>query len=302
MRNSFLVLFCLLLAFCQQSIRNPEILEEDPYLTIQGVEEQARECNRLGVLYSRNAQLKEALAQWEKCTKEFPLSSVIRLNQLRLYYLLEEYEEIKVRIRKTYTPNQKSFYWSLIETLYELNRWEERVILLDALAKVPEWEILAWEELGKYNLVTGNFGFAEAYFNQILEVNPFHEEALFGMAEVLIEKGKWYGVLDVLKTLSKVAKKRKEYHYFGLRANYELGKYPEALKWAKEAGDSEKSKVGFLELWRDTLLILEENPDWKPLVPYLKAAEKTGYSVPESVFFPTLEKDGLRKRIRSGRD
>ncbi len=300
--NQLFGILLLLGISCQQTIRNPEILEEDPYLTIQGVEESAKECNRLGVLYSRNSRLKEAIQQWEICTKEFPLSSTIRLNQLRFYYLLDEYEEIKVKIRKSYTPNQKTFYLNLLETLYESNRWDERVITLDALSKVPDWEIFSWEELGKYYLVLGNFGFAESYFNQILEVNPFHEEALFGMAEVLTENGKWYGVLDILKSLTKVAKKRKDYHFYGLKANFQLGFYTEALKWAKDAPDSEKSKVSFLELWRDTLLVVEENPDWKPLIPHLKAAEKSGYLVPETVFFPTLEKDGIRKRIRSGRE
>ena len=134
------------------------------------------------------------------------------------------------------------------EELFEKYRDEERVITLDALSRTKGWELFSYEDLGKYYTSKGNLSFAAGYWNQILEVNPFYEEALYGMIEIQTLNGKWFSVLDYAKSLSVAAKKNREFHYFYIKANFELGRYAEALKWVESASAKEKTQISFLGL------------------------------------------------------
>lgn len=287
---------------CRYPIAKQDVIESDT-LFLESTLPKTKECNEEGIRFTKSIQLDQAAATWDNCILSNPNDVVLHLNRLRFYYLLDEYEVIKQKIAKESPSRTSVTYQSILKELEQRLRLEERVILLDALSRVKGWELFSYEELANYYLQVGNFAFAEGYLNQILEVVPFHENALYGMADIQVNKGNWYSLLDYAKSLEVSAKKNKDFHFYFLKGNYELGRYEIALKWAESASESEKTDIHFLELWRDTLLVLKDNPKWDSLLPYYKKAKEKGYSVPESVFFPTLSKEGkdIRKAVRSGR-
>lgn len=294
--------FILFLLGCRYPIAKQDELESDSlFLEITG--SPATDCNAEGIKLSKAIQLDQAEVVWDKCIQTNPNEVAVHLNRLRFYFLLDEYELFKQKVSKEAPSRSSVTYTSVLKELEVRLRNEERVILLDALSRVKGWELYSYEELANYYLQTGNFAYAEGYFNQILEVVPFHENALYGMAEIQVQKSNWYSLLDYAKSLEVAAKKNKEFHFYYLKANFELGRYEEALKWAESAPSSEKSQISFLEVWRDTLLVLKDYPRWDHLLPYYRKAVENGYAVPESAFFPTLSKEGkdVRKASRSGR-
>lgn len=287
---------------CRYPIAKQDILESDT-LFLDVTNPNAKECNEEGIRLSKSIQLDAAAATWDNCILANPNEVSVHLNRLRFYYLLDEYELLKTRVAKESPSRSSVTYQTILKELDQRLRHEEKVILLDALSRVKGWELFSYEELANYYLQAGNFPFAEGYFNQILEVVPFHENALYGMADIQVHKGNWHSLLDYAKSLEVSAKKNKDFHFYFLKGNYELGRYDVALKWAESASANEKAEIHFLELWRDTLLVLKDNPKWDALLPHYRKAKEKGYSVPESVFFPTLSKEGkdLRKAVRSGR-
>ncbi|TGK81658.1 hypothetical protein EHQ24_10150 [Leptospira noumeaensis] len=299
----FLFLCYLLFLFgCRYPIAKQDELETDTlFLELAG--SKAADCNAEGIRLSKAIQLDQAETVWDQCIQTNPNEVVVHLNRLRFYYLLDEYEHLKQKITREAPSRSSVTYTTILKELELRLRNEERVVLLDALSRLKGWELYSYEELANYYLQTGNFVYAEGYFNQILEVVPFHENALYGMADIQVQKNNWYSLLDYAKSLEVAAKKNKEFHYYFVKANYELGRYELALKWAESATSEEKTQVGFLEVWRDTLLVLKDFPRWDNLLPYYRKAVERGYSVPESVFFPTLSKEGkdIRKASRSGR-
>ncbi|WP_051125288.1 tetratricopeptide repeat protein [Leptospira yanagawae] len=298
---SFLVLL-FFLGTCRYPIAKQDSIESDT-LFLETSNPTAKQCNEEAIRLTKSIQLDVASATWETCILSNPNEVAVHLNRIRFYYLLEEYETFKQKVAKESPSRSSVTYQSILKELDQRLRYEEKVILLDALSRVKGWELYAYEELAYYYLQTGNFVYAEGYFNQILEAVPFHENALYGMSDIQVHKGNWYSLLDYAKSLEISAKKNKEYHYYFLKGNYELGRYEVALKWAESASANEKTEIHFLELWRDTLLVLKDHPKWETLLPYYRKAKEKGYSVPESVFFPTLSKEGkdVRKAVRSGR-
>ncbi|TGM46815.1 hypothetical protein EHQ92_02495 [Leptospira biflexa] len=298
-----LLMFPILgLVTCRYPIAKQDVIESDT-LFLEDTNPKAKECNEEGIRLTKSIQLDSAAATWENCILANPNEVVVHLNRLRFYFLLDEYEILKQKVAKESPSRSSVTYQTILKELDQRLRIEERVILLDALSRVKGWELFAYEELANYYLQVGNFPFAEGYLNQILEVVPFHENALYGMADIQIHKGNWFSLLDYAKSLEVSAKKNKEPDSYFLKPNFVLGRYDVALKWAESASANEKTEIYFLELWRDTLLVLKDNPKWDSLLPYYRKAKEKGYSVPESVFFPTLSKEGkdVRKAVRSGR-
>ncbi|TGK95935.1 hypothetical protein EHQ30_04725 [Leptospira brenneri] len=301
----FYILFISQILFsfgCRYSIAKQDELESDT-LFLEVVGSNATDCNAEGIRLSKSIQLDQAEVVWDKCIQTNPNEVGVHLNRLRFYFLLDEYESFKQKVSKEAPSRSSVTYTNILKELEIRLRNEERVILLDALSRVKGWELYSYEELANYYLQTGNFAYAEGYFNQILEVVPFHENALYGMADIQVQKSNWYGLLDYAKSLEVAAKKNKEFHFYFVKANYELGRYELALKWAESATAEEKTQISFLEVWRDTLLVLKDSPRWEGLLPYYRKAVEKGYAVPESTFFPTLSKEGkdVRKASRSGR-
>lgn len=304
LKNTLLLFVLFGFTFCSYSIRNQEALESDQRFIKLNETDPAFRCNQDALKYTGKGDLNRAELAWDACVKDFFQNTQVHLNRIRFYYVLEEYETIKGKIESDSPARNSPVYTKIIQELYDTLRWEERVIVLDALSRVKGWELYSYEELANYYLHQGNFTFAESYYNQVLEINPFHEEALFGMTEIQTHHEKWHSVLDYGKSLAVAAKKNREFHYFLLKANFELGRYAEGLKWVENASDKEKSQISFLEVWRDLLLLSKDKPNWNPLLPYYRKAVAEGYAVPESVFFPTLDPSGreTRKAIRTGRE
>ncbi|MBM9591613.1 hypothetical protein JWG41_14235 [Leptospira sp. 201903075] len=303
-RILYILYFCsILVSFgCRYPIAKQDELESDT-LFLELANSQASDCNAEGIRLSKSIQLDQAESVWDKCIQTNPNEVVVHLNRLRFYFLLDEFEPLKQKVAKEAPSRSSVTYTTILKELEIRLRNEEKVVLLDALSRVKGWELYAYEELANYYIQTGNFVYAEGYLNQILEVVPFHENALYGMADIQVQKGNWYSLLDYAKSLEVAAKKNKEFHFYFVKANYELGRYEEAIKWAESATAGEKSQIGFLEVWRDTLLVLKDFPKWDGLLPYYRKAVEKGYAVPESSFFPTLSKEGrdIRKASRSGR-
>ncbi|EMY71770.1 tetratricopeptide repeat protein [Leptospira vanthielii] len=303
-RILYILFFCFIfiLVGCRYPIAKQEDLESDSlFLEVTG--SSATECNAEGIRLAKTIQLDQAEQVWDKCIQTNPNEVVVHLNRLRFYFLLDEYELLKQKIAKEAPSRSSVTYTNILKELEVRLRNDERVVLLDALSRVKGWELYSYEELANYYLQTGNFAYAEGYFNQILEVVPFHENALYGMADIQVQKGNWYSLLDYAKSLEVASKKNKEFHFYFVKANYELGRYEEALKWAESATPSEKTQISFLEVWRDTLLVLKDFPRWDGLLPYYRKAVEKGFGIPESTFFPTFSKEGkdVRKASRSGR-
>jgi len=292
-----------LVVSCSYPVKNQERIESDKVFLFPPKESPTHACNVKGIQASKLGQIETAENKFDECIKLKSDDLISHLNRLRLYFLLEEYETIKVKIAKESPKASSPFYMELLDELNQSFRSEERVIVLDALSRLKGWELFCFEELAKYYMSQGNLKFAEGYWNQILEVNPFYEEALYGMIEIQTELEKWHTVLDYAKSLSIAAKKNRDFHFYYVKANYELGRYAEALRWIQSANSNEKSQISFLELWRDCLLLTKDDPNWDPLLPYYRKVKSQGYTIPESVFFPTIDRSSkeLRKAIRSGR-
>jgi tetratricopeptide (TPR) repeat protein len=284
-------------------VKNQEQIESDRAFVFPPSDSPVFLCNQQAILATRSGQIEKAENAFEDCLRKNPSLVVTHLNRLRLYFLLEEYEVAKLKIVTESPKPNSTLYLSILEELQKSFRSEERVIVLDALSRLKGWELFAFEEMAKYYMSQGNLQFAASYWNQILEVNPFYEEALYGMIEIQSELGKWHTVLDYAKSLSVAAKKNKEFHFYYVKANFELERYSEALKWIQSASANEKSQITFLELWRDCLLLTKDQPNWEPLLPYYRKIKSQGYTIPESIFFPTMDPTNreLRKAIRSGR-
>jgi tetratricopeptide (TPR) repeat protein len=288
---------------CSYPVKNQDRIDEDRGFILPNPEGEGYACNLKAIQTAKLGQIEKSEAYFEDCIREKPELVISHLNRLRLYFLLEEFKTVKAKIEAESPKVNSRLYVSLLEDLHTRFRWEERVIVLDALSRVKGWELYAFEELANYYTTQGNLAYASSYWNQILEVNPFYEEALYGMIEIQTENGKWHAVLDYAKSLSVAAKKNKNFHYFYAKANFELGRYEEALRWIEKANPDEKSQISFLEIWRDCLLLSKDQPNWEPLLPYYKKIKSQGYTIPESIFFPTLDPSSkeLRRAIRSGR-
>ena len=284
-------------------VKNQEQIEEDQGFLLPEEGNPAFSCNQSGIRSAKIGQIDNAEKILDECIKSHPNVVITHLNRLRLYYLLEEFEKVKKKIEIESPSVSSTLYKAILTELEKKYRDEERVITLDALSRTKGWELFSYEELAKFYTSKGNLSFAAGYWNQILEVNPFYEEALYGMIEIQTLNGKWFSVLDYAKSLSVAAKKNREFHYFYIKANFELGRYAEALKWVDSASAKEKTQISFLEVWRDCLLLGKDKPDWSPLLPYYQKVKEQGYTIPESIFFPTLDPTSkeLRKAIRSGR-
>ncbi len=303
MKKTFAFLCFSFFLQCSYPVKNQENIERDQGFILSKQDDPSSACNKLAIDSAKSGFVEAAELKFDDCIRLFPNQMDLHLNRMRLFYLLEEYETIKGKIVAE-SPNPKSsLYQSILKSLEDSFRLEERVIVLDALSRLKGWELYSYEELAKYFMNQGNFRQAEFYWNQILEVNAFHEEALYGMVEIQTQFGKWHSVLDYAKSLSVAAKKNKEFHYFYAKAYFELARYEEALKWIEQANANEKSQIAVLEIWRDCLLLTKDKPNWEPLLPFYRKVKSGGYTVPESAFFPTLDPAGreLRKAIRSGR-
>ncbi|TGL60294.1 hypothetical protein EHQ58_07295 [Leptospira ognonensis] len=303
MKQNFLLPILLFFAHCTYPVKNQEIIETDKGFIFPAQDSPVFACNSQGIKAAKLGQIEIAETSFDECLRKNPSLVISHLNRSRLYFLLEEYETLKIKI-VTEAPKPGSIlYTTILEDLNKSLRWEERVIILDALSRIKGWELYSFEEMAKYYMSQGNLSFAASYWNQILEVNPFHEEALYGMVEIQTEMGKWHTVLDYAKSLSVAAKKNKDFHFYYIKANFELGRYTEALRWINLANANEKSQITFLEIWRDCLLLTKDNPNWEPLLPYYRKIKSQGYTIPDSIFFPTLDASSkeLRKAIRSGR-
>jgi tetratricopeptide (TPR) repeat protein len=279
------------------------MIEVDRGFLFPAAEDPLFACNQQAIQVAKRGEIERAEGFFDDCIRKNSSYVITHLNRIRLYFLLEEFEAIKLKIIAESPKPTSSLYLAILEELNRTFRWEERVVVLDALSRVKGWELFAFEEMAKYYMSQGNLKFAAGYWNQILEVNPFHEEALYGMVEIQTQLGKWHTVLDYVKSLSVAAKKNKEFHYFYIKANFELGRYAEAIRWINVASVNEKTQISFLEIWRDCLLLTKDQPNWEPLLPYYRKIKTQGYNIPESIFFPTLDPSSreLRKAIRSGR-
>ncbi|MDF3818461.1 hypothetical protein P3G55_01040 [Leptospira sp. 96542] len=303
--NRFLLICLVFFLFaCSYPFAKQDVLETDELFFTFDDPSLAKTCNEDSIRLTRAGKLDQAEMGWDDCIKSNPNLVPLHLNRLRFYYLLDEYEVVKSKIVLESPSRTSLTYQAILKELEVNNRPEERVVVLDALTRVKGWEFYAYEELANYYLQMGNFRFAEGYFNLILEANSFHENALFGMADINIQKENWSAVLDYAKSLQTAAKKNKDFHFYFLKANYELGRYEEAIKWVESATLTEKSTIAFLEVWRDTLMVLYDNPKWDAVLPHYRTAVEKGYLVPESVFFPGLDKNSkeLRSLIRTGRN
>ncbi|GBF51537.1 tetratricopeptide repeat protein [Leptospira ryugenii] len=301
--RGILLLICLTIFSCRYPVKNQERIEEDRGFLLPPETEDSYSCNQKGIRAAKDGKIEMAEAIWDDCVQTNPRSVLTHLNRLRLFFLLEEYETFKKKVQKEAPEFQNPTYLAILRDLEEKYRLEEQVVLLDGLSRVKGWELYAYQELAEYYQNQGNINYAVSYWNQILEVNPFHEDALYGMVEIQIIQQKWYSVLDYAKSISVVAKKRKDYHYYFMKAYFELGEYSEAISWAVKATDQEKAQLSFLELWRDCLLLTQEDPKWDALLPHYRKLKELGYTIPESNFFPTKDTSGkeLRKAMRSGR-
>lgn len=280
---------------CSYTYQREEILESDRYWQ----EMESVPCNGLALALTKQGKLDQALTKWDLCKKEFPDEPAIRLNLIRLFYNLDEYEEIrKIGSELTTFP---SLMQVILNHLQSSQRWEEKTILLDGISRSKGWEEFAWEAIADGAMETGNLSMAEEHYLLLIERKPFHEGALVGLSEIHLERRKYYQVLDYLSSIQKIPNRTKEFHYLGLKANLELGRYAEAIRYAEGGSDREKSRVPYLEAWRDALLLLKDNPDWMPLLPHFQRAKEQGLTTPESVFLPSPDLKRLRSSIRQGR-
>ncbi|MCE9500073.1 MAG: hypothetical protein K8R21_06200 [Leptospira sp.] len=257
---------------CTFPLRNSQILESDTHLMLMDYTAKSESIraainrlknssslndrNNLAVFQIRNSELDSA----EKILKELAMSERSNLtpllNLIRLYYISDEYPEL----RKFFALFAKRIDYNkvlvsrILTELEKQKRTEEKVIILDALTNLPGFEMKAMEELGIYFTNIQNYGEATGYFEKILEVDAFNNVALFNLALISVESGKWSDVILYAGNISDLKTVSGEVYFFLVKANYELGNYREALRLADKAPTSEKESIEFMTVWRNAIL------------------------------------------------
>ncbi|MBE7412559.1 MAG: CDC27 family protein [Leptospiraceae bacterium] len=257
--------------------------------------------NDRAIFFIRDARIKEAENIFLSLIEKEPSKIVPLINLIRLYYILDEYDVIREVFLLYFDKNKnlKDQADAILNELKNRNRLEERVILLDALTSKSGWEIKAPEELGIYFYEQGNYRNAIIYFEKILASYPFHPKALYYMSSIALELEKYTDALLYANNLLDEKQKWENLYYICMKANYELGRYREAIQFAERASEKEKTDLEFLRTWRNSLLANNIFSDLSKLKIYFKKLQKSGLQIEEKFFFPEDDPSGRKVFIKT---
>lgn len=315
-----LLLLVGLSLYCTYPIRQAAVLEKDPFfiymesklvseedLALPSNEEKnlkllrsqvARlsfaDRNNLAVLELKDGNLDYAERTLISLVESDPTSRYPLLNLVRLYYLLEEYSIAKSQVSTWVSKHKISYkeFQAHLQILADAHRTEERGMYLEAVSDKPGYELPVWLELSRYFLWKGDLGSSEYYLERILTTMPFHEEALQSMAELMIGGKRWSELVEIGKALHLTPNaKAKAYYYLG-KGYYEKAQYKTANEWLGKGPDSEKSRLDYLTLWRDSLLAENPKASLEPLRRYFPKLAEQGYTGTEAEFLPTIHPQG----------
>ncbi len=247
------------------------------------------EINNLAVYNAKLAHIVESEKNLKEIIEKNPEEKFFFLNLLRLYFLLDEYEDCQKLTKKFFkkeTVNRKKVFYEVLDFLKARNRVKEKVIILDMISVYSEFETKATEELGLYFLKLKDYNQANFYFEKILGTYAYHKIALISMMEIHTYSESWKQVLIFGKSLERDKPSDMKFTNMQSKAYFELGDYENCIRIIEESKDSEKLDLEVFTLWRDANLTLDLNYNpskLKRLFPILK--NKYPFLSEEGFFF-----------------
>jgi tetratricopeptide (TPR) repeat protein len=216
-------------------------------------------------------------------TRKNPTQLEVFLNLIRIYHLLEEYNELRKEFQIFYS-NNKDKLSELLNYLQKKNRIEEKIAILDYLATIPEFENKSLEEIGTYFLGIRDYNQAKFYFEKLLANFAYNKIALLGMMEVHSNKEDWKQVIEKGKLLQR-EKKTKKFTSLLARAYFESADYSNTIRVIEETPDTEKLDIEILTLWRDSIYSKDLNSSADRIRRHLSLLKKSIPSINEDDFF-----------------
>ena len=239
--------------------------------------------NNLAIYGLKISYIYESEKILQELTRKNPTQLEFFLNLIRVYHLLEEYNEIRKEFQIFYF-NNKDKLSELLNYLQKKNRIEEKIAILDYIATIPEFENKALEEMGVYFLEIRDFKQAKFYFEKLLANFAYNKIALLGMMEVHTQNEDWKQVIEKGKLLQR-EKKTKKFTALLARAYFESADYSNSIRVIEETPDSEKLDIEILTLWRDSIYSKDLNSSADKIRKHLLLLKKTIPSINEDDFF-----------------
>ncbi|WCL48981.1 tetratricopeptide repeat protein [Leptospira sp. GIMC2001] len=277
-----------------QQMRNPDMARSNLKILMALSNPDFAEKNNLAVLHAKAGQLDLAEKSFRSLLIPKPKDYTPFLNLVRMYYIIEEYSEARSFVSDWVRREgiQLEEFKRILDLFYKSYRLKERGMLLEAVEKIPGFELYAWIELSKYFLNERDLSSTEYYLQNILTLSPFDEDALMGMAELSLDMRRWQELVDYGKALNLTPNGKKKSFFYIAKGYFELGNYKEALSWIDKTPEMERANLEFLILWRDTILVSNPRASLEPIRKFFRIIQANGYEESEEAFLPTLYPKG----------
>lgn len=217
--------------------------------------------NLYAIICAKNSRPEEAEKLWLNLI-ERDENEVYLLNYVRLLYILESYNEIKVYFKKVIPKKNKEKIFSLLDKLKNTDRNVEKSLLFEVIADFPEYARLASGELAEYYFKSGDFDSAKAYYERILNSFAYDTPALESLFMIYIEEENWRNALTYGRILRNEKYRKIEFIQNLIRTYYQLGDYRELIAYFEEVSELVKDDNNTIKLYISSKSIV--NPSWNP--------------------------------------
>ena len=222
-------------------------------------------------LYStRNSLIEDAEKEWVSLIDKYNNSSYL-LNYIRLKYLVDDYDGLRIFLREYFTKNISNIDQlnSISNLLKQFGRVEENTIYIGVLSEFSTFEKKANLELGEYFFQSGDYANAKIYFEKILNSYSYDLKALDALVTISVYEENWQNAILYGKILRKENYRNKDYYLNLIKSYYELENYSELISFISEIPEADKKDKQILIYWRNSILSLDPSKSTKGLKKYL---------------------------------
>ncbi len=222
-------------------------------------------------LYStRNSLIEDAEKEWVSLIDKYNNSSYL-LNYIRLKYLVDDYDGLRIFLREYFTKNISNIDQlnSISNLLKQFGRVEENTIYIGVLSEFSTFEKKANLELGEYFFQSGDYANAKIYFEKILNSYSYDLKALDALVTISVYEENWQNAILYGKILRKEKYRNKDYYLNLIKSYYELENYSELISFISEIPEADKKDKQIIIYWRNSILSLDPSKSTKGLRKYL---------------------------------
>jgi tetratricopeptide (TPR) repeat protein len=258
------------------------------------------DLNYFALYCVRNSFSDDADRVWQELfTKN--KNSIYLLNLIRLKYLIEDYEGLRIYLRNYISKslNEKDKLTQISTLLKQYNRLEENTIYLGVLSEYSVFESAANLELGEYFLKSGDLASAKNYYEKILNSYSFDIKALDSLMKIAILEENYQNATVYGKVLRKEKYQNLDYFINLSKAYYEIEEYSELISFIEEIPDVYKKDKQILTYWRNSLLSIDPFKSTTVLKKFLIKSNKENRAI-DLEFSISEDGSGIYKRIFHG--